>query len=416
MTARHWLGLVFVAAVVAVVLGLLERAPGARTLSRRLWDHTTGTLHGVEVRFPSRPRLELGNPVYTIEDQAFALCGRVVTISTEAPWTVGMDLDPTVLRRFDSSTRAVAMKPGRGLAWIIRTLMPPPLRKEFIADLEELWRQEGPGTLEALRDPVVALLGDLSNVLSDSFPVVLAKHRPALERFVNAVKHEIYPEELKPLVDHHLVPALQARLEGVAAQVGTEVWKSIAIGDVLGLLWTGTKEMVGLADEEDIRRDFAVVVRERALPVLQRRGPELLDAAVQGFRDIWSTEPVQQAVDEAAWRILRDERFQSFVQEFLRDWLLHNPPLSARVREALRSQDLRAPIAAVYEVAEPMLEDYLEEMLTRPDREGMDHQLVRVLRSIVLKKDKRYIVLIPGPGGEPIAPGVALEGIIGEDR
>ena len=84
--------------------------------------------------------------------------------------------------------------------------------------------------------------------------------------------------------------------------------------------------------------------------------------------------------------------------------------------DALETDELRKPLNDLWKAAEPLLESALEEILTRADREGMDHQLVRVLRRVVLKKDKHYLVL-EGRDDTMLLPGLTeLTGVIGEDR
>jgi hypothetical protein len=45
----------------------------------------------------------------------------------------------------------------------------------------------------------------------------------------------------------------------------------------------------------------------------------------------------------------------------------------------------------------------------------MNHQLVRVLRRVVLKKDVRYVLLVPGPGTPLAATPATLSGRLGRD-
>ena len=115
MTKRAWLGLAFILGCATTIVVAVSGAPGADTLAARLWDHTSGRMVTVEASFTEKPDLRPGDPVYTVEDHAFALAGRVAGVVDGSPFRVRLRIDPAVPRRLGAATVA-ALSP-----WAIST-------------------------------------------------------------------------------------------------------------------------------------------------------------------------------------------------------------------------------------------------------------------------------------------------------
>lgn len=416
MTGRAWLGLGFIVAVVTVVSMLLAAVPGVRTLAVRLGDHVSRRLYRVEAHFEVRPDLSVGDPVYSVEGEAFALQGRIASVPDTAPWTVGFDVDPSVARRFGAGSRVVAMNPDGDLAWVLKTLVPPDLRGNVLGELGELWEKRRAQTMTALRPYLLRLLGDIGSILGEALPAALDQHDSERRAFFKAFAEDIFSKDLGPVLEREFVTRLEERLGPLAGTIGAEIWDTVSFGDMMSLSWIATKDVFGAAQKQEMARQLALLLEKKALPVFKKHAPtafrEAGAAVIEGFEQ----PAVQAAFDRAFKHTLEHDAFRDFLGSVVDTWIVRNEPLQRRLIDALESDELRKPLDDLWNAAEPLLEDALEEILTRADREGMDHQLVRVLRRVVLKKDKHYLVLESG-GDTTLRPGLTvLTGVIGEDR
>ncbi|NRA97121.1 MAG: hypothetical protein HRU14_13025 [Planctomycetes bacterium] len=416
MSGRAWLGLGFIVAVVTTVSILLADVPGVRTLSIRLGDHVSRRLHRAEARFELRPDLSAADPVYSVEGETFALQGRVVSVSDAAPWTVKFDVDPSVARRFGAGTRVVAMNPDGNLAWVLKTLVPPALRGDVLGELGDLWDERRDQTMTALRPYLLRILGDIGSILGEALPAALEQHDVERNAFFKAFSEDIFSKDLGPVLEREFVTRLEERLGPLAGTIGAEIWDTVSFADMMSLSWIATKDVFGAAQKEEMAKRLSLLLEKKALPVFKKHAPtafrEAGSAVVEGFEE----PAVQAAFDRALNRTLEHQAFQDFLGAVVDTWIVNNTPLQTRLIDALESDELRKPLNDLWKAAEPLLESALEEILTRADREGMDHQLVRVLRRVVLKKDKHYLVL-EGRDDTMLLPGLTeLTGVIGEDR
>jgi len=415
MNGRAWLGLGCIVATIATVGVLLSGVEGIGTLSARLGDHATGRLRNVRVAFESRPRLDPGDPVYSVESEAFALQGRVLRVSEAAPWIVDIEVDPSVTRRFGPGTRIIAMAPDGDLAWVLRTLVPPNLRKDLIADLGDLWKLKRTDTLEALKPHIVALAGDLGSILGEAFPNALQRNEVERRAFFAAFRTRVLDPKLKPVLEREFVARLEERLGPLAGEMGAEIWKAVSIGDLMSLTWVATKDVFGAAKNREMAIRLSKLLKQKALPVFKEHVPTAFRHSMEALIEGLNEPHVQQALDQALKDTLVLPEFQEFVAAVVDSWLVHNPDLHQRLIAAFESDELRRPLEDLWKAAEPKLEEALTEILTRKDREGMDHQLVRVLRRVVLKKDESYLV-IDGDRTGPFDSASVLTGVLGEDR
>lgn len=415
MNGRAWLGLAFVSAVVAVAGVRLADVPGVGTLANRLVDHASGRMATATVEFETRPPIETGDPIYSVENEAFALQGRVVSVSGSAPYVVEITLDPSLARRYGPGTRMVAMHPDGDLAWVLKTLVPPDLRNDVLADLGEIWQRQRAETFEALRPHVVALAGDLGSILGEAFPRALQQNDDERRAFFAAFRSQVFEPDLKPVLEREFLARLEEKLGPLAGEMGAEIWAQVSLGDIMSLGWIATKDVFGAADKREMARKLSVLLERKALPVFKKHAPTAFRESMAAVSEGLEEPEVQRAFDQALKSTLALPEFQRFIAAVVDTWLVKNPELHERLVEAFESDELRAPLQNLWKAAEPELEKALTEILTRPDREGMDHQLVRVLRRVVLKKDESYLVIDGDPSG-PLAGPYALTGVIGEDR
>jgi hypothetical protein len=184
----------------------------------------------------------------------------------------------------------------------------------------------------------------------------------------------------------------------------------------MAVSWIATKDLVGAGKKDEMSAKLAEVLQRSALPVIKRKAPHILQEALKASEEGLRSEASQIAVMEAMHELTSHPAFVKFVQGFLTTWILENPKIHARIKEALNADEFREPLDQLWKALEPTLEAGLEEVLTRPDRQGMDHQLVRVLRLLVLKKDIRYLLLLPGPeDAERIQDKDLIKGSLGRD-
>ena len=408
MNWRAVLGFAFLSGLGVFSFLYAREEPWVTSLRQRLTDHLEQSRITLVAEFDTRPVLRVGDSVFTLEGEAFAPVGEVQSIEYEPlVYRVTLLLDPTVARRFGTGTVARAMAPRGDLIWAGKTLLTPALREELVKEMKVIWSREGEETMRRLRPFLTQFFEKVSGVLKESLPGVIERNKDKMNTFMTVLREEIYPHELEPALQDVLFPKLEERMSGVAGSIMSDVASKVEWGDAAGVLWSAAMNKIGIGDQKTVERKLIAILKKSALPVFRARGPELAKVAMKTTAEAMKDERVKKAMDRATEAVLEHEAFRAFITEVGRQWFLENEGLHEVLRESVTSSQLRTPLENLWRVAEPTLERYLEEMLTRSDREGMDHQLVRVLRRTVLHKDRRYVLLVPG-GADRLVPGVSV--------
>jgi len=419
MTPRAWLGLGFVAACGVVITLAVAAAPGAATLGARLVDHLSGREDRLAMRFDERPDLRPGDPVYVVEAESLALVGRISRTTTTAPFRVEARIDPLIPRRLAEGTTAVAMNPNNDLGWVLRTLIPPDMRGRLLEEVRIIWDRERDTTLEILRPVLAETARDALAVLAETLPDVLRANEPHFREVGEIFASEVYPRELAPVIKEVWLPNLERRLARTAAETAVAAGKKLAFKNLAAVVWSGLKRKAGFGSEEELRRALQEVIEEAVLPALEEKAPELARGILAATLETLDDEEVREALLESASRFTEAPPFKELLARVSREWITRNPRLKECLQKALREERIVHLRRRLWTQFEPVMARALEEMLTRSAGEGMSLRLVRVLRRVVLNKDKRYVLLVP-PGGLPASPhspfsGGELAGRVGRD-
>ncbi len=413
-SAKALLGCGFLLAALTTTGVLFSRVEGAPTLPRRLSHHITGSMEQLVVVLPTRPTLYATDPVYTVEVTALALQGRVLSIEGESPCRVTISIDPSLRRRLGQASEVIAMAPGYDLGWVLKTLVPPDLRQYVLAEVDKLWSMHGAETIEQIKGPGLAALADILATLADEFPRALAAEKASFDAFTEAFSREIFPIHLEPALKDIVLARVQSKLGPALGDLGTAIWSNISITDILAIFWTASQESIGLVAREEQAARLTKVLEARAVPVLREKAPGVLRSFGEALGESLADPRVVTALHKTAQEISAHPAFVTFLEKLLGRWIGNNPVVGAQVQAAFANSSLTAPLTEFYKLAEPLLQEALNEMLTRPDRLGMDHQLVRVLRHVVLLKDDRYLLVVP-QGSVPRTPITELVGRLGVD-
>lgn len=404
-------GSVALVAVAAAILPAVAALPGSETLAERAFDHVRGAATRVTATFDAPSGLVVGDPALRISADALAHVGTVEAVAAAAGGgeTVTLRLDGFEARRLGADSVVRALHPGSNLGWALATLTPSDLRDRVMRDLGAAWDREGEA---ALSEAVPALREGLTRLLDAALlalPAAVERERPQWEPVAARLRAEIVDGELAPALDAELWPRVRQECGAVAGPLADELVKELGVGALAAAAWARTKDAVGIGNEKAFAREIERLAVEKAIPVVRRHVPALLDAAGRAGRDAWAQPPFRAAVERAVERALADPQARESLVRVLRAAFVEDPRVVAAWRSLAEDARLRRAVERVAKAAEPVFESALREALLREDGQGLDLRLVRVLRNVLLWKDRRY-ALIESAGAAGTSPS-ALRGV-----
>jgi len=408
---RRLLGAVVLLGAASAVLTPLSRVEGAGTLWRRALDGLLARAAFADAAYAGPSGLVPGDPVLRIEGDALIHCGRVDAVAAGPSGDVAsLRLDPFTAERLRADGAAAAMHPDSNLGWTLRTLTPPELRDRVARELAAAWETEGESALAVAAPALKEGLLRLGDAVAAALPEAFSRDRATWAPLVERLRVEVFESELKPALDAALWPRVEAATGAAAAGLAEELVRELGLAALFRAAWARTKDAAGLGDERSFEKEMEETLRTQALPIVRRRAPEIAAAALRGAREGFDDPALRDALARAAGRIADDPEVRAALGRLARSVFLED----ARVREAWRAMtvDPRLLDAAgrVRRAAEPIFEAAIRDALLRDDGQGLDLRLVRVLRNVLLWKDRRYVLLELGAGGALDGP---LRGVRG---
>jgi hypothetical protein len=359
------------------------------------------------VAAPSRPaRLEMEGPVYLgVGDPIF------VFDSSGAPVRIG-----EVVRVIDAAGRAdqrwtqaaagealfyphapPLMPEARldyyatpqSLDWMMETLLPPEKRQEIAVELSAAFAEHQEEILAALRPVVEEGFREAVAVIEQDLPQVIERHRPELEQLGQKYRGEVVQKRLVPLVKKEIWPIVQKRAEPLAEEIGEEVWQRAS---VWRFGWRYAYDVSPLPQQNLVEMEWQRFVRREVQPVLERRADQIVRVQQQILADVARNERVRQAVRESLLEIAADPEVHHIAWSIVQEAILQNPRLRETLERRWRSEEARQAMSIAAQRLEPTVRR-IGDMIFGTRQDGVSPEFARVLRSQILGKDRRWLVL-----------------------
>jgi hypothetical protein len=129
----------------------------------------------------------------------------------------------------------------------------------------------------------------------------------------------------------------------------------------------------------------------------------LLDLAVDVLGDIAKSEQVAATLRRILLKLKDDAEFIALLKTLFRELIRDNPRLEAYLRNKWEDASVQRTLAGAGARLEGLLKTIGDLVLLNETRTGVSPHLARVLRSVVLRKDRAYVIVQPAAGA-PLAP------------
>ncbi len=398
---------------VAIASGLFllvhdeEQSREARAAAH-VWSWLSHGRATVRVELPAPVELAVGDPVF------FGSSGGEMTLVGEVTRLIGPRGDTLPGRRgfvraaecaivpaehpsLVTDSRATYISVPQTAAWVMRTLLPP----ERLAWIANEWN----ATLLRHREEVFAaispvlqdLVVDVERLLVDDLPEAIERRREEITRILGTFRSGVIREEFMPLLENELFPILVRRARPTLDAIGDEI---LARLPVWSLTWRYLYEKLPLTAEDTVQREWNRFVDAEVVPILR----EHIDDAVGALDDVISEAARNPRVSTALRRtireILRNRELQHEIRMMFQEIVLDNPRFHDAMWARWRSPEVERAIADLSVFLAPLLRRVGETVLGS-EGGGVTPEFARVLRTQILRKDTRWILLEGGTPGSP---------------
>lgn len=363
-----------------------------------------------ELSFPGQyPWIEPGDGIYRREAFELLRCGQVLEV-WDAPdgRRLRAFFDPSIADRLDSTANFTAFSSGASIAWTFRSLLPDHVQQRITGEWQRF--------IESNRDRLTQVLAPLAkDLLRDAAPLALeearsafARRREEIDRISLRYRTEFVEPKLLPLLENELWPRLQEHGAPALEAVGRDLWGDLPL---LGLAWQGVRQEFDFSDEDRVNARFRQFLRENAAPILDRHSPALKDALVAVVRGAAEDPEVTGALRESIQALLDDPELRALLGSVIED-VIRGERLRALVASRLEDSAAAETIASLRKELDEVFRSIGKKIVFADETTyEVQPDFARFLRTLVLKKDRRWILVEPGAGA-PTAKDAVLIGTV----
>jgi hypothetical protein len=400
MHKRHlWLGIGFWGlAAVGIWLWATSSSTGEQQrVTSELRRYWTSQRRVVTVRLTNARRLAIGDPIVTLDETGFQQVGEIDALlrdGTPLPDREAVVREAAVI--FYSATPPIGpdsqltlFETPDTLAWVVQTLLPKERTQEVTVVMRRYFEAHREQMVVALRPVVENTVRDALSAIQAEFPLVFEQHRNQLEQLGREYQESVLQEQLLPIIRRDIWPLVQVQAEPLAAEIGWELWKRLSLWS---FSWRMAYDWLPLTGQELVRREWSRFLSEEVRPVLNQHQQDFLEIVRQAGMAMARNQDIRDVIGGSLTELLTDPQFQMVMARFFDDLVVRNGRLRDVVTRRWQSNETQDAIHLVSARMEPAAQ-HVGEIVLGSIEDGLTPEFVQVLRTRILSKDQRWLML-----------------------
>jgi hypothetical protein len=371
----------------------------------QLWHYATGRFTPVDFQLDEPAYLAVGDPIFVIGGGTVQQVGQVAKVlagearpaSRAIAARAGTATFYPSAPKLSEGDQLSYYSSGDSLGWVLHTMLPPEKRIVIARELSAAFEEHQAEILSALQPVIEASLPEVMLVVEEDLRAALKAQREEWIQLGNKYQHEILERQLAPLMKRELWPIVLEHVEPMANEVGREIWERASLWR---FGWRSAYDKLQLAEQPLMRKEWSRFVKEDALPVLEKHTDEFVRLQQKIIMDIARNQQFRAALRDGVQHLADDPELQQLVWQILREVIVQNP----RLRQVLARHWTGPEAQHAFQIASERLEPAvgrIAEILFGSAEQGITPEFSRVLRSKVLGKDRRWLVLEAASAPQP---------------
>lgn len=402
---RVWIGLFFLLAAIFGGAWCLWQQPQGELVGslRQLRNHllTVPTRYAFDDSASAFP-LETNDPIFARVDGEWVLVGTI-------EWAPGSD-NETVSRKVSARWFETRYHPvdatwhyyetPKDFGWIANVLLPENKRLALAKSLVERFRSHQAEIITHLEPVVTQSISGLAPLVQSRIRESLESQQAELAALAEKYHAELIQERIVPIVKTEVMPIIRSRSQPLLNQIGEELFERVSLWS---FAWRYLYDTSPLPQRDLVKRKFERFVEQEAVPVLESHTEEVLELVRAIARDIASNEVVRKVAKDATSEMFHDPELRRILAKCIEDVFTDSEPFRETLKRNLESESGQQLARSLQRTLEPWLREAGVQLLGTPE-EGLTPELVAVLRSQILAKDQRWIVVAVEPKTHPSSP------------
>lgn len=277
------------------------------------------------------------------------------------------------------------------LDWVVRTMIPPERQQEIARYIAAEWRLQQEQLVTELKPVVREGLKTAARAIEAELPGILNSYRSELNELGDRFETEILKEQIVPLVQAEILPIIEDEATPVAEDVGRALWKRVSL---FSFAWRFLADKSPLPKKDRVKAEFQRFVEEEVIPELESRTDQFIQVTENIVRRSLENPKVQAVLRENLKRVVEDDELKDLLRRIVREAIVENESLRHSVEAYMNDHQTKAAMQLAGARLEPMVR-HIGDLIFGTREKGITPEFSRILRSQILKKDRRWLVMVP---------------------
>jgi hypothetical protein len=384
-------------------------ADGKNTPVQDLVDFAAGKTSTARIETTDALDMEVGDPIFVVEGDIVRRIGEIRSLRDPDTGEPTRRADAREAEAyfyssapaFPEGTKLTYYDSGRTMEWVLATMLPEHKRAEVTQLMKRAYAQHHEEILNALLPLVHRSLGDAFVVVERDLPASIQRHSARIEELGRKYQKDIVEEKITPLVKNEVWPIVQRHAKPMAAEVGEELWAKLP---KWGLAWRKGVDFVPYTSGTRAKDRLDKYVNEEAMPIFENRAGDFVNVVQEIMKDVGRNEQFRKVMRDSLAQMIDDPELRAVVWDIVREVIIDNPALSEAIVKTWSGPEAKAALNLAVSRVEPTI-NQIGHVLFGTREAGFTPEFARVLRAKILRKDRRWFVLVLPTGAAPDANG-----------
>ncbi|HRA86646.1 MAG TPA: hypothetical protein PK992_01205 [Planctomycetaceae bacterium] len=277
------------------------------------------------------------------------------------------------------------------LEWVVRTMVPPERQHEISKLIADDWKSHRKEVMAQLQPVMEKSLAHAVREIEAMLPATIQNHRSEFGELADRYQAEIIRRQIVPLVRQEILPIVEEELTPAASELGKVLWDRVSLWS---FTWRYLYDASPLPEKNAVKTEFDRFLDQEVRPQLEARSDQFVVITQRIIARVSRNERVRSVIRENLRKIASDPELQAIIWSVVQEAILQNNTLKNSLSEYWKSDEVQDALQVANIRFEPTARAIGVAIFGNREK-GITPEFSRVLRSQILLKDRRWLVVVP---------------------
>ncbi len=277
------------------------------------------------------------------------------------------------------------------LDWVVRTMVPPQRQQEIARLIADDWKSHREEVLTQLQPVLEKSLAHAVTAIEAEIPAIIQDHRNEFGQLADRYQAEIIQKQIVPLVRKEILPIVEDEITPVASELGRDLWDRISLWS---FTWRYLYDVSPLPEKNAVKTEFERFLEQEVRPQLESRSDQFVTITQRIISQVSRNDRVRSVIRDNLRKVSSDPELQAIIWSVVQESIAQNNYLKTSLQDYWKSAEVQNALQVANIRLEPTARAIGDAIFGSREK-GVTPEFSRVLRSQILLKDRRWLVVVP---------------------